>query len=410
MPLAIKGSPTTYNSCPTHDAGDLLLAFQWGSGTPSIASGWTQTAGYATSWSYEAHQVGYRVATDAATVAPFLSGFSSGGTRIYAITGFDLTNPIAGEAHGEGTAQPFTIPSITVPGATAGSGGSAYLGSGQWIAVPNAANLQMSTGNFTIECWWRPDNLTGTGNYQSVFGKGYSGVAGGLYAQTGYADGKLNIVTNSTTILTSSTAVTPGVWTHIALVRNGSTMTLYQNGVSVGSATNSTDFNATDPLTIGNCAANYTYSANGYISNFRIVKGTAVYTSAFTPATSALTNITNTTILTCQSQTTLTDASSNNYTVTMNGGYVSPKSIWSTALPANSLRFTLVNGVGGGGNPGLSTSVCLGDSFTNVLNNSYYQFWSGGVGPMVVNTSTWLYRYSTVSINPAKTSGFFSMF
>ena len=71
---------------------------------------------------------------------------------------------------------------------------------------------------------------------------------------------------------------------------------MFINGVSA----NSTSFsNGTTPNTtfyIGRdeeAGAVYT----GYLSNYRIVKGTAVYTSNFTPSTSPLTNIANTSLL-----------------------------------------------------------------------------------------------------------------
>ena len=66
---------------------------------------------------------------------------------------------------------------------------------------------------------------------------------------------------------------------------------------------------------------NTTYLLTGYISNFRIVTGSAVYAaSGFTTPNSALTAVSGTQLLTCQNSTgSITDASSNNYTITANG-------------------------------------------------------------------------------------------
>ena len=93
-------------------------------------------------------------------------------------------------------------------------------------------------------------------------------------------------------------AVATNVWTHFALVRSGTTVQAYFNGTAAGSSwTNSstTIFN----LSSGFVAARGTPSNyyTGYISNLRVVKGTAVYTANFTPPTTPLTAITNTSLL-----------------------------------------------------------------------------------------------------------------
>ena len=89
--------------------------------------------------------------------------------------------------------------------------------------------------------------------------------------------------------------MTVGQWTHVAAVRSGSTMTLYVNGTSVGSTTNSS--NLTDTLfRIGSAGYTGDYFT-GYISNVRVVKGTAVYTGSFTPSTTPLTAVSGTSLL-----------------------------------------------------------------------------------------------------------------
>ena len=67
---------------------------------------------------------------------------------------------------------------------------------------------------------------------------------------------------------------------------------------------------------------------NGYMSNSRYVKGTAVYTANFIPPTANLTNITNTVLLTLQNAT-IVDNSSNGYAIVNNGTVVmSLQKIW----------------------------------------------------------------------------------
>ena len=58
----------------------------------------------------------------------------------------------------------------------------------------------------------------------------------------------------------------------------------------------------------GDSVGTSTFDMDGFISNVRIVKGTALYTSNFTPPTEPLTNVTNTTLLCCQSTTKTTES------------------------------------------------------------------------------------------------------
>ena len=74
-------------------------------------------------------------------------------------------------------------------------------------------------------------------------------------------------------------------WVHIAFVRDGNTLRLFQDGIQM----DTTSFTGTvkdsgEPFYIGRgFGANSTKNFPGFISNFRFIKGTALYTKNFTP-------------------------------------------------------------------------------------------------------------------------------
>jgi hypothetical protein len=169
-----------------------------------------------------------------------------------------------------------------------GTGSLAFDGTGDWLVVPDTPALRMESGNFTIEFWI---NWTSISGYQTPLDKGYTS-AGGLLFQTGNGNGRFVIYASGSAVITESGTASTGTWIHYALVRNGTTLTLYRDGTSVGSATNSTNFNITTQLLVGaNNAGSGTsigqYPFNGYIDDLRITKGIARYTTTFTPPTAA---------------------------------------------------------------------------------------------------------------------------
>ena len=124
-----------------------------------------------------------------------------------------------------------------------------------------------------------------------------------------------------------STAISGGTllinnWNHVAVSVNAGSARVFLNGTQVGSTTTITAAAFTPTgAGIGRFANNFTTGVadyTGYISNVRVVQSTALYTSNFTPSTTPLTAITNTSLLTCQSNR-FRDASANNFTITRNG-------------------------------------------------------------------------------------------
>jgi hypothetical protein len=190
-----------------------------------------------------------------------------------------------------------------------------------------AYNIGSAGTMWTAECWVRPEgNYT---QYNTIFTKRVTG--SGTTAYQGFLKIGSGVISffngteyNSTYILT------PNVWSHCAWVYNGSTLNIYVNGVSVYTITISLGADNTEPLLIG-AARGYSEFFSGYISNFRMVKGVAVYTGTFTPPNAPLqttqsagTNIspistgTYTVLLSCQSSG-FTDRSVYNTSTTVSG-------------------------------------------------------------------------------------------
>jgi hypothetical protein len=84
--------------------------------------------------------------------------------------------------------------------------------------------------------------------------------------------------------ITSSSAFIINAWNHVAISKSGSTQTLYLNGISQGTTTsNPTNGNNAVAIGINTASVGNVWPFTGYISNARIVKGQAVYTSNFAP-------------------------------------------------------------------------------------------------------------------------------
>jgi len=205
-----------------------------------------------------------------------------------------------------------------------------FNGTSQYLSVPNGAVSSLGTAtDFTLEAWIYPTTLTpgggGLSNGVALFGAyGATGTITGFsffFLNTGALYFSSYVAGTQQALQATNNFVTTNSWQHVAITRSGSTYRMFVNGVSVtftGSITQSLD--TTNPVNIGGLVYTTYYDYfTGYISNARIVKGTAVYTSNFTPSTSPLTAITNTYLLTCQSAIVTRDNSTNVFTITNTG-------------------------------------------------------------------------------------------
>jgi len=193
-----------------------------------------------------------------------------------------------------------------------------FNGSNQSLSVANNAAFNL-TGDFTIECWVYAYSF---GSYNGIVGRWPNdggNVANSFVLEAVGGDLEFFFSVGSTLYgPIQGAALTLNIWQHVAAVRSGNTMYIFVNGVMYGSGTSVTQTfnNVASSLTVGGNIAG-AGMWNGFISNLRILKGTALYTASFTPPTSPLTAIANTSLLTCNAAT-IFDGSSNNFTITNN--------------------------------------------------------------------------------------------
>lgn len=146
---------------------------------------------------------------------------------------------------------------------------------------------------YTVEMWARPSTVTG---YGGLCQKMYYDTTGGGALQTVFAirrDGT-NLVcyvggtnNSNTQAILESAVFSAGVWVHIALVRNGTSATVFVNGVQKGTVSGlSSIANDSLVLKIGSfsywAGSTITDYWDGYVDDFRLTNGVARYSANFT--------------------------------------------------------------------------------------------------------------------------------
>ena len=251
-----------------------------------------------------------------------------------------------------------------------------FDGSGDQINVPDSNGLDFGTGAFTVELWFY---IVSQSNNEGIISKGGTG--------TGWQIIVSNTNNQLKFIRTSGSASSPqitsgdvdlGKWYHLALTRDSSNdVRLFLNGTQEGTYSDSTNWDTSTDLRIGtNRGQNNDF--HGYISNVRVIKGTALYTSAFTPPYSPLSAVTNTNLLTSQSHR-FVDNSSTAASLTFGG---EPRvSRFSPFLPTKERTFASDGG---------SQYFNLTDS---------YLTYSGGSTVDKITISFWIYVTGSMAAN-----------
>ena len=188
---------------------------------------------------------------------------------------------------------PFLTDAVYDPAVNAAS---AYFdGTGDWLVASSGSTaFGFGTDDFTMEFWINP-NTVGSQTVLSILTSA-SDTAPHIYLENTlrFYDGGGDRIASST--------IRAGQWYHVAVCRSSSSTKMFINGVQAGSTySDSNNYGTSKPCVVGSYYSSGSVvtnsTTNSIISDVRIVKGTAVYTSAFTPPTAPLTAITNTTLL-----------------------------------------------------------------------------------------------------------------
>jgi hypothetical protein len=168
-----------------------------------------------------------------------------------------------------------------ITSSTARFGQSLELGNGDSILALDTDDLYFADGDFTIDFWVMFTSPVGSGETAAVF------------SQEQDSNNLMNITRSSTTwdftvtsagveliSLTGMANPNSSLWTHIAVVRDGDTFRLFENGTQIGSVIDTDSLpNFAAPLYIGSSAA----PLHGNLDEFRISR-VARWTSNFTPS------------------------------------------------------------------------------------------------------------------------------
>ena len=185
--------------------------------------------------------------------------------------------------------------------------GSAFFSAGTGIETAPSSGWDFTTSDFTIEFWTYFIGFDSSG-FTTFIKTGDTTAANSIW-QIDLKTSTNNLrfipyVSNSSVVYESSWTPSTNTWYHVAATKSGTSIRMFVDGTQIGSTHtfSQTWDSETVGLSIGKRAiGSFERDFNGYLSNMRIIKGTALYTANFTPPTARLEKTSDTVFLAFQS-------------------------------------------------------------------------------------------------------------
>jgi hypothetical protein len=210
-----------------------------------------------------------------------------------------------------------TVPTTYTSFAYSNSYSVGFNGSSQYLSIAANTALDFGTGDFTIEFWMYGTSIVNTSGF---IGKKASDSTNGwqLYYNSSLFANKMSARLGLTNDFASSSSWTLNTWDHWALTRSGTTVRWFKNGTLDATGTSSVNLTDTSAATRIGYTDTWGGYFGGFLSNIRVIKGTALYTASFQVPSAALTAVSGTSLLTCNGPT-IVDGSTNAFTITNTG-------------------------------------------------------------------------------------------
>jgi hypothetical protein len=212
----------------------------------------------------------------------------------------------------QGTFSPFSL--------AAGEWSNFFDGTGDYLTANPTA---LGSGNFTIEgfIYLTSSSINSKGIFHLATSTPLPSSVTGVALATGASGGWNLYYNNNSQNTTNTLTAVPNTWIHFAVVKESTQIRVYIDGILNQSQTDTANYTNTSTAIGG--WFNTSLLMTGYVSNFRIVasalySGTSTSVANFSIPTAPLTAISNTNLLTCQSNR-FVDNSTNAFAITRNG-------------------------------------------------------------------------------------------